>query len=193
MKLLCGFYTPVAGQILVDGVRLDRMDLAQWRTRIAAGFQDFVRYEFVAREVVGVGDLPRVADIRAVLDALERGQVEDPARRTAEWTRPSSSAAATPTASNRPSGSGQKLALGWAFMRDDPLLVVLDEPTAALDAEAEHRLFVQYAREAARTARRTGAVTSLLAPVLYCPDGRPHRLLRRRMAGSLRPATMPGL
>ncbi|NUS65892.1 MAG: ATP-binding cassette domain-containing protein, partial [Saccharothrix sp.] len=61
VKLLCGFYRPSAGRILVDGTDLHGLPVDRWRTRIAAGFQDFVRYEFAAQQVVGIGDLPRAS------------------------------------------------------------------------------------------------------------------------------------
>src|ERR671912_1121142 len=57
IKLLCRFYEPTRGRILVDGEELSRLSAAEWRERIAAGFQDFVRFELIARESVGVGDL----------------------------------------------------------------------------------------------------------------------------------------
>jgi ATP-binding cassette, subfamily B, bacterial len=60
-------------------------------------------------------------------------------------------------------GQWQKLALGRAFMREQPLLLVLDEPTAALDAESEHALFERYTEQARRTAQQTGAITLLVS------------------------------
>jgi len=59
VKLLTGMYQPTSGQVLLDGVTLADLDVAAWRERTAAAFQDFVRYEFLAGETMGIGDLPR--------------------------------------------------------------------------------------------------------------------------------------
>jgi ATP-binding cassette subfamily B protein len=162
VKLLCRFYEPTAGTIELDGVDLRGLPADRWRERIAAGFQDFSRFELLARETVGVGDLPRLADEAAVAAALDRAGAADVTPRLPRGL-------ATPLGLSQPDGvelSGgqwQKLALGRAMMRETPLLLVLDEPTAALDAEAEHRLFERYAAGAHRLARRTGAVTVLVS------------------------------
>lgn len=157
-KLLCGLYRPDHGEILVDHVPLDRLTPEYWRKRISAVFQDLARFELTAAETVGVGDLPRLHDHTAVKTALTRAD-------------------ATGLMSGLPHGlatelgdtfehgvrlSGgqwQKLALARASMRDAPLLLVLDEPTASLDAPAESAVFARYA-EAAR--RHPGAVTLLI-------------------------------
>ncbi|MFF3853653.1 ABC transporter ATP-binding protein [Micromonospora sp. NPDC002575] len=158
VKLACGLLRPTAGRVLVDGVDLTDLSLPGWRARIAAGFQDFVRLELPARRTVGVGDLPRLDDEPAVRAALERagagdlvGQLE--AGLDTQLGREYADGA------ELSGGQWQKLALGRAFMRDDPLLVVLDEPAAALDAEAEHAMFERYRLQAARVAAATGAVS----------------------------------
>lgn len=162
VKLLCGLLAPTEGRILVDGVDLAAADPAAWRERTAVGFQDFVRFEFDARETVGVGDLPRAADDEAVTGALRRAGTEGILRRLPDGL-------STALGKSRPGGlelSGgqwQQLALGRAMMRERPLLLVLDEPTAALDPEAEHRLFEQYARNASRVSGTTGAITVLVS------------------------------
>ena len=77
VKLLCRFYETTSGAIEVDGVDLRRFPLEDWRGRIAAGFQDFARLEFRARETIGLGDLPRIEDTDAILDALHRARGDD--------------------------------------------------------------------------------------------------------------------
>ena len=162
VKLLCRFYEPSAGVITVDGTDLQRIDVVEWRARMSAGFQDFTRFELLAAQTIGVGDVPFVDDTTAVTKALER-------------------AASTEVVSALPDGLGtqlgasfdagvelsggqwQKLALARAMMRPAPLLLVLDEPTAALDAETEHKLFSRYASMASREAARTGAITLLVS------------------------------
>jgi ABC-type multidrug transport system fused ATPase/permease subunit len=162
IKLLSRFYDPTAGRILVDGVDLARVDPAQWRARMAAGFQDFARFELLARETVGVGDLPRVEDEPAVAAALGRAGATDvvdslPDGMTSRLGRTFDDGA------ELSGGQWQKLALGRAMMRETPLLLVLDEPTASLDAPTEYELFERYAGGARRVSRETGAITVLVS------------------------------
>ncbi|QQQ73616.1 ABC transporter ATP-binding protein [Saccharothrix sp. 6-C] len=158
VKLLCGFYRPSAGRILVDGADLRGTAVDEWRARIAAGFQDFVRYEFTARHVVGLGDLPRLSSEPAVRAALERaGAAGVPDDLPDGLSTPLGKSYAD--GAELSGGQWQKLALGRAMMREAPLLLVLDEPTSALDPEAEHVLFQRYADHAKRVAGRTGGIT----------------------------------
>lgn len=158
VKLLCGLLNPTDGRILVDGTDLADLSLPEWRKRIAACFQDFVRFELSAQRTVGVGDLPRLDDEGAVRTALDRAGASDLIGQLGAGlaTQLGKSYADGAELSG---GQWQKLALGRAFMRDSPLLVVLDEPAAALDAEAEHALFERYRQQAGRVARETGAVS----------------------------------
>jgi ATP-binding cassette subfamily B protein len=162
VKLLCRFYEAGAGTIELDGTDLRRFPLEGWRERIAAGFQDFVRFELAARQTVGVGDLPRVDSTDAVAGALARAEAGDVVDRLEDGlaTQLGRSYAAGAELSG---GQWQKLALGRAMMRNAPLLMVLDEPTSALDAQAEHQLFERYADNARRLGERTGAITVLVS------------------------------
>ncbi len=162
VKLLCRFYEQTSGVIEMDGVDMRRFPLAAWRERIAAGFQDFARFEFVARETIGVGDLPQIESAAAVTKALRRARGDDLLTRLdggLEAQLGKSYADGTELSG----GQWQKLALGRAMMRETPLLLVLDEPTSALDAQAEHNLFEEYAASAKRVAKKTGAVTILVS------------------------------
>jgi ATP-binding cassette subfamily B protein len=158
VKLLCGFYRPSEGRILVDGVDLHGMPVDQWRTRIAAGFQDFVRYEFPAQQVVGLGDLPQMGSEPAVRAALDRANATGVLDDLPDGLRTHLGKSYADGA-ELSGGQWQKLALGRAMMRETPLLLVLDEPTSALDPEAEHVLFQRYADHAKRVASRTGGIT----------------------------------
>lgn len=162
VKLLCGFYQPSEGEILVDGTDLRQMRVEDWRQRIAAGFQDFVRYEFLVRRTVGVGDLSADFADPAVHGALQRARAADILDQVDEGldTQLGKNYADGVELSG---GQWQKLALGRAMMRDAPLLLVLDEPTSALDPEAEHALFEQYAQQARRVGEETGAITLLVS------------------------------
>ncbi|HVM01028.1 MAG TPA: ABC transporter ATP-binding protein [Acidimicrobiales bacterium] len=152
VKLLCKLYEPTAGRILVDGVPLGRMAADEWRARLAGAFQDFFRFELAARQSVGVGDVPRIDDHGAVVRAVEEaGAADDVARLAAGLD--TQLGKTWPDGVEVSFGQWQKLALARGFMRAGPLLLVLDEPTAALDAETEHALFERYA---AATRRRAG-------------------------------------
>jgi ATP-binding cassette subfamily B protein len=144
VKLLCQLYSPTAGRILVDDVDLSRFPAEEWRNRIAGAFQDFFRFEFVARQSVGLGDVPRVDDEPAVRVAVDRAGAEDVVRKL-ESGLDTQLGPTWPGGVEVSFGQWQKLALARGFMRDEPLLLVLDEPTAALDAETEHALFERYA------------------------------------------------
>ncbi|WP_033439579.1 ABC transporter ATP-binding protein [Saccharothrix sp. NRRL B-16314] len=158
VKLLCGFYRPSEGRVLVDGVDLHDIPVDEWRSRIAAGFQDFVRYEFPAQHVVGIGDLPALSSEPAVRAALDRANATTVLDDLPDGLR-THLGKSYADGVELSGGQWQKLALGRAMMREAPLLLVLDEPTSALDPEAEHVLFQRYAEHAKRVARKTGGIT----------------------------------
>jgi len=137
VKLLAGLYEPTSGRITVDGIDLADLDPTDWRLRTSAGFQDHARFEFSAGDSVGIGDLNALGDDTAVRRALRRAGAEDVTR-------------------SLPDGLS-------AMMRTTPLLLLLDEPTAALDAETEHRLFEQWTTAARDLRERTGGVTVLVS------------------------------
>ncbi len=144
VKLLAKMYEPTSGRILVDGTDLARTSASDWRTRLAGAFQDFFRFEFRAFHSVGVGDLPRLDDKPAVVTAVARAGAEDVIMRLAGGLE-TQLGRTWPGGAEVSFGQWQKLALARGFMRDRPLVLVLDEPTAALDAETEHALFERYA------------------------------------------------
>ena len=171
VKLLAKMYEPTSGSILVDDTPLARMPAAEWRSRLAGAFQDFFRFEFRARQTVGLGDVTRVDDERAVVTAVERAGASDVVSRLTSGLE-TQLGPTWPGGVDVSFGQWQKLALARAFMRDRPLLLVLDEPTAALDAETEHALFERYAA-AAHGDRVDGRITVLVS----------HRFSTVRMAG----------
>jgi len=154
VKLLCRLYQPTGGRILVDGLDLERMPVDAWRSRLAGAFQDFFRFEFRVRHTVGVGDLCRLDDEPAVRTAVDRAGADDVVARLVSGLE-TQLGPTWPGGVEVSFGQWQKLALARGFMRDRPLLLVLDEPTAALDAETEHALFERYAA-AARGGRSNG-------------------------------------
>jgi ATP-binding cassette subfamily B protein len=161
VKLLAKMYEPSSGTIFVDETPLARVPADQWRTRLAGAFQDFFRFEFSARHSVGLGDVPRMDDEAAVLRAVDRAGASDVVERLPSGLD-TQLGPTWPGGVELSFGQWQKLALARGFMRDRPLLLVLDEPTAALDAETEHALFERYA-EAARTDSHGGRITILVS------------------------------
>ncbi|WP_100444600.1 ABC transporter ATP-binding protein [Glycomyces xiaoerkulensis] len=161
VKLLSGFYPPTEGRILVDGIDLDRIAAADWRPRIGATFQDYTRFEFDARESVGVGDLGAGFEEDRVRGAMDRAGSSDliddlpdglDTRLGGRWE----------DGADLSGGQWQKIAVGRGRMREDPLLVVFDEPTAALDPQTEHLLFERFARTV-RDGRDRGTATVLVS------------------------------
>jgi ATP-binding cassette subfamily B protein len=129
---------------VVNETDLARIPAIDWRARLAGAFQDFFRFEFRARQTVGLGDLPRVNDEVAVVTAVARAGADDVIVRLPAGLE-TQLGPTWPGGTDVSFGQWQKLALARGFMRDRPLVLVLDEPTAALDPETEHALFERYA------------------------------------------------
>jgi ATP-binding cassette subfamily B protein len=163
VKLLAKMYEPATGSILVDDTPLARVQAADWRGRLAGAFQDFFRFEFRAAHTVGLGDVTRLDDEPAVLAAVDRAGAADVIARLTSGLE-TQLGATWPGGVELSFGQWQKLALARGFMRDEPLLLILDEPTAALDAETEHALFERYAAAARGTDKRSeGRITILVS------------------------------
>ena len=161
VKLLARMYDPSSGSIRVDGQPLSRIPAQAWRERLAGAFQDFVRFEFIAQHSVGLGDQPRMELQPAVAAAVSRAGATDVVEKLPAGLD-TQLGPTWPGGVDVSFGQWQKLALARGFMRDAPLLLVLDEPTAALDAETEHALFERYASAASR-GDATGRVTILIS------------------------------
>jgi ATP-binding cassette subfamily B protein len=163
VKLLAKMYEPSSGAILLDDTPLARVPADEWRARLAGAFQDFFRFEFRAGHTVGLGDVPRMNDELAVVAAVERAGASDVVARLASGLD-TQLGPTWPNGVELSFGQWQKLALARGFMRDQPLLLVLDEPTAALDAETEHALFERYAAAARGTGEGdSGRITILVS------------------------------
>jgi ATP-binding cassette subfamily B protein len=163
VKLLAKMYEPSSGSIFLDDTPLARVPAGDWRARLAGAFQDFFRFEFRAGHSVGLGDVPRLDDESAVVAAVERAGAGDVVARLTSGLD-TQLGPTWPGGVELSFGQWQKLALARGFMRDLPLLLVLDEPTAALDAETEHALFERYAAAARGTGEGpSGRITILVS------------------------------
>ena len=163
VKLLAKMYEPDSGAIFLDKTPLARVSAVDWRSRLAGAFQDFFRFEFRAGHTVGLGDVPRLEHQPAITAAIDRAGAADVIARLASGLE-TQLGPTWPSGVDLSFGQWQKLALARGFMRDEPLLLVLDEPTAALDAETEHALFERYATAArSPAAASTGRVTILVS------------------------------
>lgn len=162
LKLLAGMYRPSSGTVLVDGTDLAGIDPAGWRSAMSAAFQDFQQLELIARESVGAGDLPRIEEVPVVARAIARATDSDLVATLPEGleTRLGKSHGDGHELSG---GQWQTVALARSMMRDVPLVLILDEPTASLDAHAEYVLFERYAARAREVAHANGGICVLVS------------------------------
>ncbi|WP_312870166.1 ABC transporter ATP-binding protein [Streptomyces himalayensis] len=161
VKLLAKFYRPDTGRITVDGVDLADLDTAQWRSRISAAFQDFGRLETTFAEGVGLGDLPHLNDRERITRAVRDADASTLVERLPEGL--DTQLGRELGGVDLSEGQWQRVALARSAMRDDPLLFVLDEPTASLDAPSEHAIFERQMARARRLAEQTGAITVIVS------------------------------
>ena len=143
IKLLTRLYEPTEGRILLDGRDLRSWDEEELRRRIGVIFQDFNEYQLTVRENVGVGSVDHMSEDLRLRRAIDSGGATEIVSTLKEgldtplgrWFREGVELSG---------GQWQKVALSRAFMREESDILVLDEPTAALDAEAEHQIFERF-------------------------------------------------
>jgi ATP-binding cassette subfamily B protein len=161
IKLLAGLYRPTAGTVSVDGTDLAAIDVDRWHQRLGGTFQDFLRIETLAGETVGLGAPDALGDADRISRAIDRGGARGVIDQLPDGID-------TPLGrfhhdgAELSGGQWQRLAIARGMVPADPLCLVLDEPTAALDPEAEQLLFDAY-RTAARSVGAAGAVTVLVS------------------------------
>jgi ATP-binding cassette subfamily B protein len=166
IKLLTRLYTPTEGRILLDGKDISEWDEEALRGRFGVVFQDFNQYQLMLRENVGLGSVEHIDDEPRIGRAIEHGGAAEvvgavPGGLDAQlgrWFRDGVELSG---------GQWQKIALARAFMREEADMLILDEPTAALDAEAEHAVFERF-RALARG--RTTIIISHRFPTVRMAD-----------------------
>lgn len=147
IKLLTRLYTPSSGRILLDGTDLKEWDEYALRRRIGVIFQDFIRYQFKAGENLGVGEIEAFSDRTRWSEAARKGMAADFIEQMKEGYE---TQLGRWFAGGRELSGGQwqKIALSRAYMRESADILILDEPTAALDPEAEAGVFEQFQAQA---------------------------------------------
>jgi len=139
IKLILRFYDVTEGEILINGVNIKEINLNDWHKKIGALFQDFIKYQFTLKENVIYGNLAKRNDISAIKETIQKAGVDSYLKdlpngidqivgKTFE------------DGVDLSGGQWQKLALARVFFRDASILI-LDEPTSAIDAKAEYEIF----------------------------------------------------
>jgi len=162
VKLLTQMYGPTAGRITLDGHDLARFEPEEWRSRITCAFQDFIKYETTLGESIGIGDLSHVGDTERITRALAHAGGEGLPAKLPDGL-------ATKLGNlyedgvQMSLGQWQKTALGRACMREAPVLMILDEPTASLDAPSEYEVFQRHVALSRELGERYGTVTVVVS------------------------------
>ncbi|MEQ4301018.1 ABC transporter ATP-binding protein [Plantactinospora sp. B6F1] len=165
VKLLCRFYDPTRGAILWDGSDIRHADVAELRRRVGAVFQDYMHYDLSARENITLGDPETGADESRIRAAAQRAGIHGRLAALPDGYDTLLSRMFATEPGQTPAGSGtllsegqwQRLALARALLRDQRDLLILDEPSAGLDAEAEHEIHTALRRH------RAGRTTLLIS------------------------------
>lgn len=175
VKLLCRFYDPTDGQILIDGIDAKEYDIIMLRKMFGVLFQDYVKYSFSLRENVALSDISKMHFDAEILTACDKSKVSVFANQWENGLDESMTRQFDPNGRELSGGQWQRVALARAFFRDAPV-VLLDEPSAALDPVAEFEIFDAFAnvskgKSAVLISHRLSSIT-LCNKILVLEDGR---------------------
>jgi len=145
VKLICRFYDPTEGAVLIDGVDAREYDIAKLRALYGALFQDFCMYSFTLRESIALSDLSRINDDTAILDACEKSNVTEFINDWEKGIDEELTRQFNFDGKELSIGQWQRVALARTFFRDAPV-ALLDEPSASLDPIAEHDIFTKFSQ-----------------------------------------------
>lgn len=160
VKLLYGLDRPTQGAVLIDGVDLASIDRASWRTTTSACFQDHARLHLSARESIAISDLDALDRDESLRDAMRRAAADDVLAALPDGF--DTMLGPTLGGIDLSGGQWQKISISRALLRRNPALLVLDEPSSALDPLAELQLFERY-KEIAADDDRKDTITVIIA------------------------------
>ncbi len=161
--LLLGLLDPSEGHVQVDDLPLRQIDPVAWNDATSVVLQDHAKFELVTQETVGIGLVPRIDDRPLVQAAVSRAAADSVVNDLPEGLDSPLGTSYGQGGRDLSGGQWQRLAVARGLMRETPLLLVMDEPTAALDAQAESELFSSYSAAARRAAGATGGITVLVS------------------------------
>lgn len=145
VKLLCRFYDPTDGEIRIDGISAKEYDIIKLRELFGVLFQDYQKYGFSLRENIALSDISRINDTDAVCEACIKSKADDFVKKWEKGIDETLLRHFDPNGKNLSGGQWQRISLARAYFRNAPV-VLLDEPSAALDPVAEHEIFEDYAK-----------------------------------------------
>ena len=174
VKLLCRFYDPTDGQILIDGIDNKEFDIVKLRALFGVLFQDFVTYSFSLRENVALSDLSRISESEAIKKACDDSNASDFVNGWENGIDEVLTRRFDKQGKELSGGQWQRVSLARAFFRNAPV-ILLDEPSAALDPIAEHQIFEDFAnisqnKSAVLISHRLSSIT-LSDKILVLEDG----------------------
>lgn len=140
VKLLCRFYDPIDGEILIDGINAKEYDIVKLRALFAVLFQDYVKYSFSMRENIALSDISRVECDEQILEAAKKSLASSFIECWEKGIDENMTRQFDPNGKDLSGGQWQRVSLARAFFRDSPI-ILLDEPSSALDPVAENKIF----------------------------------------------------